>query len=379
LPIDPNGGGVVYPHGYLKVNTIFEVAHAAGLRTVVMEKHPAYEIAAGPSGKGVDVFYCPEIAAKGAVVDGKLVDSDNAPDGEKLKAITKNVALASAYDDMRLAALLRVLDGQDARGTGKPGAPGLIEINFQALNVGEKAKNGGIEMTDGKETPTDHLNEGLSHVDAAVGQVVDKLKADGLWDSTLLVVTSKHGQNPRVGELKSVDPSVYLDPIKSAGITIAHATLDDVALIWLADPTQNAKAAQILETVKSGNAEAGIDQILWGDSLKAAGLAGSADRTPDLIVTLKPGVVISAKAKRTEHGGFCEDDTHVPIILTGGVIDEKSRATVVDTAVKNTQIAVTVIQALGLNPGDLQGAAAEKTQALPNSGLENLKAASAGH
>jgi arylsulfatase A-like enzyme len=270
-----------------------------------------------------------------------------------------------------------VLDGQDARGTSKPGVPGLIEINFQALNVGEKAKGGGINLEDGKEAPSDHLNAGLASVDASIGQVVDKLKSTGLWDSTLLVVTAKHGQNPRVGELKTIQPGVYLDPIKSAGITIAHATLDDVALIWLTDSTQTEKAAGILATVKSGNADAGIDQILWGDSLKAAGLAGYADRTPDLIVTLQPGVVISAKAKRTEHGGFCEDDTHVALILTGGVIDPKSRATVVDAPVKTTQIAVTVIQALGLNAGDLQGAKTDGTVALPNSGLENLNPAKA--
>ncbi len=377
LPIDPSGGPV-YPHGYLKVNTIFEVAHAAGLRTVVMEKHPAYEIAAGPSGKGVDDFYCPEISAKAALVDGKLVDSDGSvPDGEKLKQISKQVPLACAYDDMRIAALLRTLDGQDTRTTTKPGIPGLIEINLQAVNVAEKSKHGGIETVDGKETPSDDMNTALAHVDANIGQVVDKLKSAGLWDQTLLVVTAKHGENPRVGTLRTMGAPVYLDPLRTAGITVGHATVDDLAVIWLNDPTQVAKAAGILEGIKSSNADAAIDQILWGDSLKAAGLAGSADRTPDLIVTLKPGVVIGGKPKRSEHGGFCEDDTHVPLILTGGVVDPKSRATVVDGPVKTTQIAVTVIEALGLNPGDLQGAQIDKTQALPNSGLENIAAAKA--
>ena len=47
LPIDPATCKPVYPHQYLKVNTIFEVAHAAGLRTAWTDKHAAYEIING--------------------------------------------------------------------------------------------------------------------------------------------------------------------------------------------------------------------------------------------------------------------------------------------------------------------------------------------
>src|SRR5437763_7762196 len=45
LPQKDVGGSLtpVYPHNYLRVNTIFEVAKAAGLRTGYIEKHPAYE------------------------------------------------------------------------------------------------------------------------------------------------------------------------------------------------------------------------------------------------------------------------------------------------------------------------------------------------
>jgi hypothetical protein len=53
LPRDPSSGCTpVYPHQFLKVNTIYEVAHAAGLRTAVSDKHPSYEILNGPSGTG---------------------------------------------------------------------------------------------------------------------------------------------------------------------------------------------------------------------------------------------------------------------------------------------------------------------------------------
>jgi len=47
LPVDRNGNPV-YPNQYLKVNTIFDIASAAGLRTAWSDKHPAaYTILAG--------------------------------------------------------------------------------------------------------------------------------------------------------------------------------------------------------------------------------------------------------------------------------------------------------------------------------------------
>ncbi|HEX2747484.1 MAG TPA: alkaline phosphatase family protein, partial [Verrucomicrobiales bacterium] len=61
LPHDPaRGGAVVYPHDYLRVNTLFEVAKAAGLHTAWCDKHLADEIVNGPSGNGVDDLYTPE-------------------------------------------------------------------------------------------------------------------------------------------------------------------------------------------------------------------------------------------------------------------------------------------------------------------------------
>src|SRR5205807_3750927 len=39
LPVDPLSCKPVYPHSYLKVNTIFEVARTAGLRTAWSDKH----------------------------------------------------------------------------------------------------------------------------------------------------------------------------------------------------------------------------------------------------------------------------------------------------------------------------------------------------
>ena len=38
-----------------------EVIHEAGRRTAWSDKHPAYQIISGPSGKGLDELYAPEI------------------------------------------------------------------------------------------------------------------------------------------------------------------------------------------------------------------------------------------------------------------------------------------------------------------------------
>src|SRR5499427_6132150 len=55
LPLDGDRGCTpVYPHQFLRVNTIFEVIKASGRRTAWSDKHPAYDIVNGPSGAGGD-------------------------------------------------------------------------------------------------------------------------------------------------------------------------------------------------------------------------------------------------------------------------------------------------------------------------------------
>jgi predicted AlkP superfamily pyrophosphatase or phosphodiesterase len=51
------------------------------------------------------------------------------------------------------------------------------------------------------------LVQALDFVDSSLGKVVAKLKANNLYDDTLIIVASKHGQNP-------IDPSKYkkIDP-----------------------------------------------------------------------------------------------------------------------------------------------------------------------
>ena len=50
LPISPATCKPVYPRQYLRVNTIFQVAHDAGMRTAWADKHAAYELISGHTG-----------------------------------------------------------------------------------------------------------------------------------------------------------------------------------------------------------------------------------------------------------------------------------------------------------------------------------------
>jgi hypothetical protein len=59
--VDPLTCKPVYPYQYLKVNTIFEVAREANMRTAWCDKHPAYDILNGPSGLGIQDLFTPEI------------------------------------------------------------------------------------------------------------------------------------------------------------------------------------------------------------------------------------------------------------------------------------------------------------------------------
>jgi hypothetical protein len=51
----------IYPHQYIRTNTIFEIIKKSGGITAWSDKHPAYEVLSGPSGKGIDDLFAPEI------------------------------------------------------------------------------------------------------------------------------------------------------------------------------------------------------------------------------------------------------------------------------------------------------------------------------
>ena len=339
LPLDgSNGCKPVYPHSFLRVNTIFEVARQAGLYTAWSDKHPAYDLVNGPSGKGVADLYTPEIAS-----------------------IPVTVPATEPYDDLKVQAILNEIAGKDHTGTKTEPVPAIFGMNFQAVSVAQKDPNGGY--LDAAATPGPLLQGALDHTDQSVGKMLDALRTQGLFSNTAVILTAKHGQSP-------IDPSLHLIVNKNiipnlvnsvqAGL-LAQATEDDVALIWLNDQT---KTNDVVAKLNANKAQAHIDTLLSGASLQQLFNDPTKDsRTPDIIVLPVHGVIYAAltATKIAEHGGFSEDDTHVSLFVSNPHLNKGS----ISTAVQTTQIAPTILQLLGLDPNKLQAVGIENTQILP--------------
>jgi predicted AlkP superfamily pyrophosphatase or phosphodiesterase len=361
----------VYPHNDLKVNTVFEVAHNAGLRTAYIDKHPSYEIVSGPSGQGLDDFFGLESDAKAVLIDGLLKDATNAPAGVKLKSISKSIPMSEAYDDMRVDALINQINGKTSAGAPASGAPALFGMSFIAVNTAEKdPTTGGIDNFGGGNIVNPGLADAMSHTDNNVNRIVSALKAANLYDSTLIVLTAKHGQSPRVGTSVNETPALVTSTLSNFGINVRQTTDDDVSLVWLDDPSRTtAAAADLLQSRPDI-----IDKVLTGQDLASAVEGNSIiapagdDRAPDLIVQYKPGVLLSSSLKRSEHGGLSEDDSHIALLL-GGALPPNLQGTTITDHLLDTQLAPTMLEALGLDPTQLQGAIIDGTTALPGAGL----------
>lgn len=259
------------------------------------------------------------------------------------------LATTILYDDLKTAAIQNEIAGYNSSRTKRAPVPAIFGMNFQAFSVAEKdLANGGI-AADG--TPSQELIDALSHIDAKVGQMIDSLKSKGLYNSTLVVLTAKHGQNPRLGKATLIKDDVFTNVLQQANIEVAQATQDDVALLWLKDHKQTEAASRLLQALKNASPDVGVDKVLAGKDLAAENLGNDfKDRTPDLIVKLKPGFVLvgnpATSNKRAEHGGFSPDDTQVALIVGGGRVPNNLRSTSVTEKVTTAQIAVTALKSL---------------------------------
>jgi hypothetical protein len=146
-------------------------------------------------------------------------------------------------------------------------------------------------------------------------------------------------------------------------------TADDVSLLWLAPGADVSAAVNLLEA--NGTA-IGLGQIFYGPSLQtmfnAPGLPPNGDsRTPDIIVEPNVGVIYTGSSKKQEeHGGFAHDDTNVMLLVSKPGL----QASTVTSFVETTQVAPTILQALGLDPNGLDAVQKEGTPVLPGLSLK---------
>src|SRR5260370_23252365 len=85
--------------------------------------------------------------------------------------------------------------------------------------------------------------------------------------------------------------------------------------------------------------------------------------TPDVLVEPIYGTIYTGSSKKNaEHGGFSFGDTNVGLIVSNPGIG----ARVVKTPVATSQVAPSILKALGLDPAALQAVQKEQTQVLPS-------------
>ena len=323
----------IYPHARLRVNTAFEVVRSAGKETAYADKHPAYDLVRGPSGKGLSVGYFPEIAS-----------------------VANDVNATIRYDQLHVNAFLAWLDGStptNSEGSLGGTVPTLFGGNFQAVSVAQKTV--GYNPDGSFSAP---LLQALDFVDKSLGAVVDKLKTKGYWEETLVIVASKHGQAPiDKARLHKIDPDAV---VNTTGVPVAFATTDDIALLFLNRSSDTATAVANLNAHRD---QLGIDRVISGDELIKRGF-GDPKRdpaVPDIIVKVQVGVIYTtSKSKIAEHGGLSEQDRHVACFVSSAGLEKRK----VDRRVSTRSVAPTVLRALGLDPKALEGVKAEGTPVL---------------
>ena len=300
--------------------------------------------------------------------------------GSDLTAWTNSFQNIQCYDTLKVNAILNEIEGKNHLGTKTTKVPNILGMNFQAVSVGQKLVESSNGVTggylDAAGTPTEALLGEFKFVDASIGAFVNELKSEGLYDSTLIIITAKHGQSP-------IDPSRYVSQLingtspvtllSNAGYipysestnnpTGIGPTEDDVSLVWLKSSTNTEASVKILEDNASATGIA-LGQLYYGPSLALNFNNPTVDpRTPDIIVTPNVGVTYSgSKAKLAEHGGFAHDDTNVIMLLSNPSFQPKTVYSGVGTA----QVAPTILKALDLDPSQLYAVRIEGTPVLPD-------------
>ncbi|HET8924972.1 MAG TPA: alkaline phosphatase family protein [Candidatus Acidoferrum sp.] len=416
----------VYPWNFVRTNTIYGVIHAAGGYTAWSDKHAVYAVVSGPNPSpdlspqvpaNVDDYYSPEVNSNEILLPG--IRTAAPAGGTGFDCGTPSVSSSGVifpntnddwtvgfdaikcYDQLKVNAVVNEINGKNHLGTAAAPVPVILGMNFQAVSVGQKliapksatrtdANTGGYE--DAQGTPRPLMLGQIQFVDAAIGQMVSALKNQGLFNSTAIIITAKHGQSPidpnrffpipghsgtngtpPSGIIGNLLPTIYSNA--NNGLGLAE---DDISQIWLADPAQTANAVSMLEANATAPPGWGAGQIYYGGSLNTlfnppgvpndpgpccALRPGGDPRTPDIVVIPNVGVVYTGNLKKqSEHGGFAHDDTNVMLLVS----NPNLQARTVNSFVETAQVAPTILKILGLDPNALDAVRLEGTPVLPS-------------
>jgi hypothetical protein len=418
FPVDPGTCKPIMPWDYMQVNTIFQVIHAAGMRTAWSDKHLVYISfnGHGSGGTSIDDYFGPEIDSQAVEPNGVPYPQDD--DWAHIDAATKQ------YDGYKVQAVINELNGFDHSGQHQVGVPAILGMNFQAVSVAEKVDSPGTITQNpdgtytvgpkllagylpGTTTPGPLLSGALDYVDQQLGQMVATIKKNGLQPSTAIIITAKHGQSPQDPLLlKRIPDGPIIDAINQAWCVqqnpggkptpaafcttglgagtitplIVAGTDDDLWQSYLSVKSQ--PAAEFVKTyllthsalatlysndgVNRGTElvpQSGLATVYAGsEAATFFGVPTSDPRYPDVFGRVQVGVVYTGGSKIAEHGGDNPADRSVPILVWApGKVQSGSFSQSVET----TQVAPTILQLLGLDPNSLQAVQQEGTQVLP--------------
>ncbi|MEU4115265.1 alkaline phosphatase family protein [Kitasatospora sp. NPDC028055] len=371
LPVDPRTCRPVQPHSYLQVNTVFEVARQAGLRTAWSDKHAAYDILNGPSGEGIQDLFTPEVNSNATGYKGDW---------------TKDNQATEQYDSYKVQAVLNEIDGYDHSRAQRVGTPAVFGLNFQSVSTAQKlASSDGLRGGYvGKGVPGPLVEKNLAYVDQQIGALTAELRKQHLDRSTTVILSAKHGQSPTdPAALNRIDDGPLLAGLDAAwkaahpgaGALVAHAVDDDGVLLWLNDRSAAATSfAKAYLLAQHGNGVdidgkarpftgGGVQQVYAGaEAADHFGVAPGDPRVPDVFGVAQYGVVYTGGSKIAEHGGDHADDLDVPLVVSGAATPGGVRR---DEKVETKQIAPTILDLLGLRPHALQAVRVEHTRVLP--------------
>jgi len=268
------------------------------------------------------------------------------------------------------------------------GVPAIYGMNFQTVSTAQKLPTSdgltGGYLPGGK-VPGPLLVRALNYINAQIGGMVSRIRADGLARSTAIIISAKHGQSPTdPNDLARVPDSPIISAINAAwkaahpgaGDLVIFSTDDDVMQLWLSDRSQAAAdfvKNYLLTHPAAGNNIGGSAITVQASGLKAAyagaaaaafiGVPAGDPRHPDVLGIVQHGVVYTGgKGKIAEHGGDDRQDRNVPILVNvPGLQDGRA----IGAPVETTQIAPTILRLLGLDPDELQAVRAEHTRVLP--------------
>jgi arylsulfatase A-like enzyme len=412
FPVDPKTCKPIYPHSYISVNTIFNVIKSAGLRTAWSDKHPVYESFNGPAGNGIDDLFTPEI-------DSNAIEPNGKPYPNGLTWTDDNAA-TKQYDSYKVQAVVNWINGYQHSGTGpKVGTPAIYGMNFQTVSTAEKLKSspavligpdssgnytegpslaGGYVTQNGQQVPGPLLQSALDYVNAGLQRMADTIRADGEANSTAIVLTAKHGQSPvNDTQVHAIDDGPIIAGVNAAWAAkhpsdptlVVQEADDDGLLWWLSDRSQ--KAADFADNylwthsapaVTYGGQtvtvpHSGLKQIYAGhQSAQFFGVRDSDPHHPDVFGIAQVGTIYTTGSKIAEHGGDNAGDRDVPLVVYAPGSLRPGRF---DQWVETTQVAPTVLELLGLDPGKLQAVQEEGTRVLPGVSDGDGRNGSHGH